>query len=1257
MLAFRALKLEEINSIYAQEGLEKNELNGFAKVFGEYYANAQAKLAQSSASTTKYSERNIAGNELARFFDALGFQTQIDQESGAQSVNSAIDLALLQNGSVKVIIEAKLPESISKSKQMFSAQNPNCKALHEAILYYLREVVDKQNFSVETIIITDFTRFFIFGYKEFERLFAKNAKIKDIFAKYKNDTSNFYAKAQAILEGFDDEICGVCVDLSNLAGLSKANSTTLAQSTTNQNPSQNATQSQNFATNATNTTQALTSKGKKSLETLCKIFHKDFLFGEFKQSNPLSPRFYNELLYILGLSEYKRSGKILILPSKESLEGANTLYHLIITQLQATHPSEVQNLDFVMQYIILWLNRILFLKLIEANLVRFNDDKALAFLNKSKLKDYQALSHLFFEILAKEHSKRPKDSPLAYLPHLNSSLFERQPCEEVLEISMLDNSAEFSYYATTQVRKEGKRQAGKVNLLSYIFEFLDAFDFGSGENETRNNDTSGYNEGEDFTIIEQKELIKTNVLGLVFEKLNGYKEGSFYTPNFITSYMCRISLEQVVLEKFNEANPKWNATNLAQLAELIRDERERKDEFKAILRGVRICDPSVGSGHFLVSALCEMIRIYHSLRLSDELNEYDLKIDDDEIIIYVAKDKVFDYKKPTKPNENSQAVQKCLFTLKKSIIQNNLFGVDINPNSVEICKLRLWIELLKNSYYLTEISEGFDESLRDSYHQMQTLPNIDINIKCGNSLISRFSLQDSLRHIPNIDKQIKDYQKLVLDYKHSDQSELKASKKDIESKIINLKETFKLTLKDPKTKASLEKAIKNHIRDFGMFMLDDESLLDGIGGYIGNLFDDKNLSDEEQKQAATSYANIKYLRHKLDSALSGEEYKNAFEWRFEFPEVLDNSNGDFIGFDLVIGNPPYISTLDLSKSDKQGKDIYRKIYPDINGLYDIYILFILLGLRVKSKNGSFIWIVPNKFLIAEYAEEILDMLLENKLLSQCVDVSNVNTFKKASVYPIIILGNNNSKFERFYIESQDDLLALNLKQSSHIDWDRFKTFADFGLKIQSGLAGFQAHSIVKFLTNKKTKNAIPFAVSGSIDKYILDTKKVTYMKQNYKNPYIIPNNAVSSDKWKFWQNEKIVIAGMTKQLESYYAKTPLAIGVGVYAIYDFAGLNPLLILGILNSKFMNYVFVNKFKDKHLAGGYLGINKNNLETLPIFNPNTKNKKIADKIVNLVSKILESKRQGEDSADLENQINDLVYKLYNLDSKEIQIIQGS
>ena len=1213
------------NPFYLRKSIDEGEFSDFVSYIKSYKATLESAKEQN--------EDFLVANALKTLFCRLGFEAHAKYK---QQGKSEIDLVLTKDNEVQVIIEAKKPQNqeireSKNNKEMLSEQNTNAKALHEAILYYFHQREISHNPNIKHIIITDCKKFYIFKASSFKQLFYDNKDINKQYQALKsqnkniNTTADFYASVERILDSSDFDLGGFYIDLDCISFISDS---------------------------------ANHQSSKRLLSLFFRVFHRDFLLDEFNpnDANVLNEKFYRELLYILGLSEVDKKGreineasknasKILIKPSKESQNGANTLYNAIITNL----PQEKKDFDFVMHFVILWLNRILFLKLIEANLVRFNDDRNLKFLTTSKVPNFKTLSHLFFEILAKKPEQRSQasqinnQSNIHFLPYLNSSLFERQAYEEVLDIATLSDSAMLEYFPHTQIKdKNAKPKAGKARLLEYLFEFLDAFDFGSDE----------YND----EIVAQKDLISSSVLGLVFEKLNGYKEGSFYTPSFITNYMCKESLSKVILQKFREIG--LNAQDLESLATQILMNINVDFGFRSkaleVLRSVKICDPSVGSGHFLVSALCEMIHIYRALGLvENELNACEISVHNDEI--YVSQNGVaFAYQRL---NNQNHKIQKSLFHLKKSIIENNLFGVDINPNSVEICKLRLWIELLKNSYYLTEISEGFDESLRDSYHQMQTLPNIDINIKCGNSLISRFSLQDSLRHIPNIDKQIKDYQKLVLDYKHSDQSELKASKKDIESKILNLKETFKLTLKDPKTKASLEKAIKNHIRDFGMFMLDDESLLDGIGGYIGNLFDDKNLSDEEQKQAATSYANIKYLRHKLDSALSGEEYKNAFEWRFEFPEVLDNSNGDFIGFDLVIGNPPYISTLDLSKSDKQGKDIYRKIYPDINGLYDIYILFILLGLRVKSKNGSFIWIIPNKFLIAEYAEEILDMLLENKLLSQCVDVSNVNTFKKASVYPIIILGNNNSKFERFYIESQNDLLALNLKQSSHIDWDRFKTFADFGLKIQSGLAGFQAHSIVKFLISKKTKNAIPFAVSGSIDRYILDTRKVTYMKQNYKNPYIIPNNAVSSDKWKFWQNEKIVIAGMTKQLESYYAKTPLAIGVGVYAIYDFAELNPLLILGILNSKFMNYVFVNKFKDKHLAGGYLGINKNNLETLPIFDPNAKNERIADKIINLVGKVLESKKQGKDTSELESKIDDLVYHLYELTKDEIKIIESN
>ncbi len=1229
MLQFRAIN--DANPYYFQENF--NDLNAFAKILGDYLTKTNAKLSENAtAKAIKFSETNIASNELAQFFRAVGFEVQIAQSTNAQSANSAIDLALLQNGSVKVIIEAKLPELLTKAKaQMFSAQNPNCKALHEAILYYLREVVDKQNFGVESIIITDFTRFFIFNYKEFERIFAKNAKIKDIFAKFKNDTSNFYAKMQGILDLLDDEICAVCVDLEHFG---------------------------KFGTGEFGALKAKSTQNKV-IENLYKIFNSDFLFGESKQSNPLSPRFYNELLYILGLSEYNRSGKILIEPSKESLKGQNTLYHLITSQIDSHNLGDSKDIDFVMQFVILWLNRILFLKLIEANLVRFNNDKNLAFLNKSKLKDYQSLSHLFFEVLAKEHSERG-DSPLSYLPYLNSSLFEIQPCESLLEISMLDNNAEFVYYPTTQVKKDGKRQVGRVNLLSYIFEFLDAFDFGSGENS------------DEITL--QKELIKTNVLGLVFEKLNGYKEGSFYTPNFITSYMCRLSLEKIVVEKFNNANPKWNAMNLSDLAILIRDERERKDEFKAILRGIRICDPAVGSGHFLVSALCEMVRIYHFLRLSDELNEYELKIDDDEIIVYVESDKVFEYKKPTKPNDNSQSIQKSLFHLKKSIIENNLFGVDINPNSVEICKLRLWIELLKNSYYLRDSSEGFDKNLSESIHQMQTLPNIDINIKCGNSLISRFGLDNSLPTTQNIKRQIDEYKHLVFAYKNADKAEVlkKMSKKDIESQIHSLKATFRLSLKDPKTKKELEKAIENHIKLYGLFMLDDESLLYGLDSGVSNTFASANLSDAEQESAAMSFAKIKLLRHKLDTATNGAEYKNAFEWRFEFPEVL-NENGDFMGFDLIIGNPPYMQVPKNVYSIEhfpysEGKDI---------GKQNTYKVFIEQGYNLAKPNGEICLITQSSIMCDMSAKYTRELLLTNAQIHQFVEFpKNIRIFtgvtqgvciiqftkskpnknhifkisignnKESSKSPIFeeILQSNIAKFYPAFFEipliKKGEIAIINKLKTIK------STLKDF--IVDSAQGNINTIHLQRIRSDKKTgiylmkgENIQKYAFVDNFMNCVKSAEILKFLERNSKS-HIIAMQGITgtTDKNRIHctlleanEARKFVFLDSTKMLFVEHKNS---------AKY---------LIGLLNSRLLDWLFRKTSTNNN-------INIYELETLPIPKPNAKNKKIIDDIVNLVDKILQAKAKDlvANTSDLESQIDNLTYELYNLNPKEIQIIRG-
>lgn len=488
----------------------------------------------------------------------------------------------------------------------------------------------------------------------------------------------------------------------------------------------------------------------------------------------------------------------------------------------------------------------------------------------------------------------------------------------------------------------------------------------------------------DNTDTSESRLINPSVLGLVFEKLNGYKEGSFYTPSFITSYMCKESITPIVLDKFNQTY-NIECEKLEELKNYLKSYKEdKRKEYLQLLLTLRVCDPAVGSGHFLVSALNEMVWIAHELGLIASLYRYDLKLENDEIIIHTPEDKIFKYTIPHSENDPHHQIQKELFELKKSIIENCLFGVDINPNSCEITKLRLWIELLKYSYYIFEKGKNTNN--------LETLPNIDINIKCANSLISRFNLNDDLKKIPNIKQKIQEYKDLVAQYK--DPNPLyPLNKQDLINKIQDLKNTFSLTLKDPKTKAELEKAIEKHIKKYNFFALDDKSLLDGLNYFIPSLFGTLKLSPKEEEEAFASYGRIRALRKKLDDALSGGEYQNAFEWRFEFPEVLDDE-GDFLGFDCIIGNPPYIRQEHI----KDLKPLLQKQYQDFyNSTADIYTYFFALSYHLLKEKGFNAFITSNKYARAKYGAKLRELLLKKTTLVSYMELNALKVFESAAV--------------------------------------------------------------------------------------------------------------------------------------------------------------------------------------------------------------------------------------------------------------------
>ncbi|EJU9559913.1 Eco57I restriction-modification methylase domain-containing protein [Campylobacter jejuni] len=1250
-MKFEAINEKEfLNPYHRKKPILETELNEFIKTLKDYKINLENNL--------KNNEDSLVANALSKFFENLSFQCEV---KSIHKGNSGIDLALKKDSLTQVIIEAKLPHS----REFFSPSKPNCKALHECILYYLRER-KALNSSLKHIIITDFYSFFIFKADLFEELFNKNKYFKEAFENFesknslfKGNTDEIYQEFEKILNG-DSTLKGLFVDLKPILEQDKL------------------------------------SFGK--LKPLFKIFSKDCLLGEFNpnDANSLNNAFYKELLYILGLCESKQNSKLIIAKSEESKEEQGTFYTAINSKLKE------ENFETILKLLILWLNRILFLKLIESNLVRFNDDKNLKFLNFKKIPDFDKLSELFFEVLAKEKSTRKK-SEFAYLPYLNSSLFEKQSIENTLEISSLSNDLKLFYYKNTVLKDDKcKAKKGQVGLLEYLFEFLDSFDFGSDDEQSE--------------ILSQKELISSSVLGNVFEKLNGYKEGSFYTPSFITSYMCKESITKVVLDKFN-AQFDLDAKDISELRKSLR--KEDKKAQKELLNSIKICDPAVGSGHFLVSALNVMLSIYDELNLFDE--EFYLEVQNDEILITGRKGEFIEYKRPKTPKDKAHLIQQELFHTKKDIIENNLFGVDINPNSCEITKLRLWIELLKHSFY-----QSFDD---ESYHDLKTLPNIDINIKCGNSLVSYFETGKSLNHYPNIKERMGKYKRIVKDYKEG----FYTDKSHINQEIKNLKISFKnfcFADKFKKEMKSFNDKCEKYSKKYGNFLaVDDENLKFFVSANL-------TLFDFDEKEATKEFANLK----KEYDNIFNLESNHPFEWRFEFPEILDD-DGNFKGFDLIIGNPPYIK-------EAENKELFAntKKLRTYQGKMDIWYHFVGRGFDMLKNNGYLAFIATNNWVTNSGAKKLRNIVLEESQILSLVDFSSFMVFDSASIQTMImsfqkIKPPKNYEFHFAKITTQtpiyedalsllknektqnNEILKINLTPKKFIDktlnftksdyeelFNKIQKYGKFYLEEREVAQGivypqeninkksleilgnnFYLGQGIQKLTNEEVENLNllknekillkPIFESDNIQKYFVKRYNyfwVIYTNSSFKNPNSMdnyPNLKKHLDKFKKVITSDNKPYGLHRARdEKFFTGSPRivalrkCVGEPKFSYVDFdcyvsatfyviktQRINVKYLTAILNSKLIAFWLKHKGK---MQGNNYQIDKEPLLNIPIVTINSKNQKIADEFINLVDEILKAKEQDKNAntQELENKINSLTYKLYNLTEDEIKIIEG-
>ncbi len=952
MISFTHIPLKDFIKKHNPQEPKKETIENFEKEINSLLENAKRK-----------DDEEFQKNEINKFLkNTYGYDCNTSKK---------VDSAIYVDGEVRVLIEVKALNNRNEFPK--DRENPLSKAFCQMVFYFLKEI--ENNNSLKHAIICNAHEFFLFDCKDLRTLFQNDKEIKK-FHKY-----------CAKKEGTDPSTKRFYSDLEEYL-------------------------KKDFKGELRYTHFNLSSDDPKEL--IYQVLSHEVLLKQRKtlDANTLNKDFYEELLYILGLEEQNDKGKILIKQSHTK----NSLSDALKEQYKNLDDEEV------MALLIAWNNRILFLRLLESLLISFNHFEK-PFLTIENFTNFNALNTLFFEVLAKKNNERleeiKENKILGKIPYLNSSLFDKTPLElKGHEIKSLDNKSLEIYPKFVPKKHENYQKEKALPLLEYLFAFLHAYKFTTTPEDIKDNkDTS------------ESSLINPSVLGLVFEKLNGYKEGSFYTPSFITSYMCKESITPIVLDKFN-AIYEWDCKDLEALkGKIDRNFSDQKaKEYLQLLLTLRVCDPAVGSGHFLVSVLNEMVRIAYELGLITSLYRYELRLENDEIIIHTPENKIFNYTIPIRENDPHHQIQKELFDLKKSIIENCLFGVDINPNSCEITKLRLWIELLKYSYYIFE--EG------KNTNALETLPNIDINIKCGNSLISRFALKDKAllktKKNQNLKYSIAEYKELVKIYKDPKiletlthpikdsnavrkyakerlyqelkQNPNKDFKKALNDRIEKIKKAFKLTLDPPPKELKFKKFLKEHLELYGKSILEEanynglelEALALEKQMASEKLFHDYRpypKLDKSDRVVGLEHFNLYVLTSYKDLQDENERYANALEWRFEFPEVLDDE-GDFLGFDCIIGNPPYIRQEQI----KDIKPLLQKQYPDFyNSTADIYTYFFALSYHLLKEKGFNAFITSNKYARAKYGAKLREWLLKKTTIVSYMELNALKVFESAAV--------------------------------------------------------------------------------------------------------------------------------------------------------------------------------------------------------------------------------------------------------------------
>lgn len=527
------------------------------------------------------------------------------------------------------------------------------------------------------------------------------------------------------------------------------------------------------------------------------------------------------------------------------------------------------------------------------------------------------LRPLFFEGMAQARPSAEVRTLLGDVPFLNGGLFRYSSLED--DVEELGGALDLPDEVFNPAVAEGQPHT--------VFSLLQRYRFTTRESTP-----------DDQSVDPDPEL-----LGRVFENLyqgdERHDSGTYYTPREIVHFMCRQALDGYLRDAtgVDQETLNWLRHEVTDPEDsdrvLATDRRERIEE---ALERVRICDPAVGSGAFLLGAMQEMVRLRKGM--AHAAGEDDAQID--------------------------EHVEEW----KRRAIEHSLYGVDINPEAVEICQLRLWLSLVLDY-------QGHPREVRP-------LPNLDFRIRVGDSLIDRFeevafvesrpagSYQAPFELVGKLDGEHEKIEQWLAEYEHA----APARQRDIRGLI-------------QKAKLRVLKAQVTAQRDEAASKVSSSPAQSAAA---------RTRQARAAKKAAQDLAGYEEALVALDDIEAQRpRVEKPFLWPLAFPEVFEDG-----GFDLVLANPPYVRGSSVSLEDKR---VFAKAYPRVfTKDPDLYVYFFERAIQILRKDGWFSFITPHKFMRSDYGAGLRQLLVESCQIEDLIDFGHLAVFE-ADVNPLVLV--------------------------------------------------------------------------------------------------------------------------------------------------------------------------------------------------------------------------------------------------------------